>query len=138
MKNIIRGNRMKSMTIKDTYPIQATELSKEESRFNSTDEIISYLKELVESHPVATYIATFDHYTHTKNLPEHSMDPEIIDIKLIIFCFGKELPIPQMASIRPRSIAVVEKTNSFTVSFMDAPNPQAHDTMISWVQGIRK
>ncbi len=128
---------MKNMTIKDTYPIQATEITKEESRFNSTDEIISWLKEKIESHPVATYIATFDHYIHTKNLPEHSMDPKVIDVKLIIFCFGKELPIPEIAAIRPRSIAVVEKSDSFVLSFMDAPNPQAHDSMVSWVQNIR-
>ncbi|WP_456391925.1 DUF6858 family protein [Nitratifractor sp.] len=129
---------MKSMTIKDTYPIQAAEIGKEEARFADTDAIIAYLKEQIESHPVATYIATFDHYTHTKNLPEHQMDEKIIDVKLIVFCFGKELPIPQMAAVRPRSIAVVEEANKFTVSFMDAPNPVAHDSMIAWVQGIRK
>ena len=129
---------MKSMTIKDTYPIQAAEIGKDEARFGTTDEIIAYLKETVEAHPVAAYIATFDHYTHTKNLPEHKMDPEILDVKLIVFCFGKELPIPEMAAVRPRSIAVVEKADSFVVSFMDAPNPVAHDAMIAWVQGIRK
>ena len=126
------------MTIKDTYPIQAAEIGKDEARFGDTDAIIAYLKEMIEAHPVATYIATFDHYTHTKNLPEHKMDSEIADVKLIVFCFGKELPIPEMAAVRPRSIAVVEKADAFVVSFMDAPNPQAHDAMISWVQGIRK
>ena len=129
---------MKSMTIKDTYPIQAAEIGKEEARFSNTDEIIAYLKATIEKNPVATYIATFDHYTHTKNLPEHKMDEKIIDVKLIVFCFGKELPIPQMAAVRPRSIAVVEEADKFTVSFMDAPNPLAHDAMISWVQAIRK
>jgi len=129
---------MKSMTIKDTYPIQAAVIGKDEARFANTDEIIAYLKETVEAHPVATYIATFDHYTHTKNLPEHEMDEKILDVKLIVFCFGKELPIPQIAAVRPRSIAIVEEADKFTVSFMDAPNPQAHDAMIKWVQGIRK
>jgi len=129
---------MKSMTIKDTYPIQAAEIGKDEARFANTDEIIAYLKETIEAHPVAAYIATFDHYTHTRNLPEHVMDEKVIDVKLIVFCFGKELPIPQMAAVRPRSIAVVEEADKFTVSFMDAPNPTAHDAMIKWVQGIRK
>ncbi|WP_457605525.1 DUF6858 family protein [Nitratifractor sp.] len=129
---------MKSMTIKDTYPIQAAEIGKEEARFSTTDEVIAYLKEKIEAHPVATYIATFDHYSHTKSLPEHVMDEKILDVKLIVFCFGKELPIPQMAAVRPRSIAVVEEADKFTVSFMDAPNPTAHDAMIAWVQGIRK
>lgn len=128
---------MTSMTIKDTYPIQAITITKDEAKFKNTSEIISYLEERVKSHPVATYIATFDHYNHTKNLPEHSMNEEIIDVKLVVFCFGKELPIPEMAAIRPRSIAVVEKEGEFVLSFMDAPNPQAHDTMIEWVKGVR-
>ena len=129
---------MKSMSIKDTYPVQAMVLEKEEAKFSTTDEIIRYLEEKIAAHPVATYIATFDHYTHTKNLPEHEMGEEIVDVKIVVFCFGKELPIPQIAAVRPRSIAVVEEADKFTVSFMDAPNPQAHDAMTNWVKGIRK
>ncbi len=126
------------MTIKDTYPIQAAVIGKDESRFSNTDEIIAYLKETIEKHPVAAYIATFDHFTHTKNLPDHEMDEKIVDVKIIVFCFGKELPKPQIASVRPRSIAVVEESDKFTVTFMDAPNPKTHDAMVKWVQGIRK
>jgi hypothetical protein len=129
---------MKSMTIKDIYPVQATTISKEEAKFKNTSEVIKYLEEKIKSHPVATYIATFDHYTHTKNLPDHSMNEEIIDVKLVVFCFGKELPIPEIAAVRPRSIAVVEKEDEFVVSFLDAPSPQTHNTMIEWVKGIRK
>jgi len=126
------------MTIKDTYPIQAMEIDKSESRYSSTDEIISYLKETIEAHPTAAYIGIFDHYTHTKNLEEHVMDEKITDVKIIIFCFGRELPVPQMAAVRPRSIAVVEEADKFTVTFMDAPNPKAHDDMTAWVKGIRR
>jgi hypothetical protein len=126
------------MTIKDTYPVQAINITKDEARFANTQEIIDYLEDKIKSHPVATYIATFDHYTHTKNLPEHSMDEKIIDVKLVVFCFGKELPIPEIASVRPRSIAVVEHKDDFVISFLDAPNPQAHDTMTAWVKGVKK
>ena len=129
---------MKSMTIKDTYPVQALVLAKAEAKFSSTDEIIGYLEERIMSHPVATYIATFDHYTHTKQLPDHDMNAQITDVKIIVFCFGKELPIPQIAAVRPRSIAVVEEADKFTISFMDAPNPQAHEAMENWVKEIRK
>ena len=129
---------MKSMTIKDTYPVQAMVLGKAESKFATTDEIISYLEEKIAAHPVAAYIATFDHYTHTKELPDHEMDEKVIDVKIVVFCFGKELPIPQIAAVRPRSIAVVEEADKFTITFMDAPNPQAHDAMGNWVKGIRK
>ena len=129
---------MKSMTIKDTYPVQALELSKEEAKFASTDEIVAYIEEKIASHPVATYIATFDHYTHTKNLPEHEMDEKIIDVKIVVFCFGKELPVPQIAAVRPRSIAIVEEADKFTITFMDAPNSQAHEAMGNWVKGVKK
>jgi len=129
---------MKSMTIKDTYPVQAMVLNKEEARFANTDEIVTYIEEKIATHPVAAYISTFDHYTHTKNLPEHEMDEKIIDVKIVVFCFGKELPIPQIAAVRPRSIAIVEEADKFTITFMDAPNPQAHEAMGNWVKGIRK
>lgn len=126
------------MTIKDTYPVQAMVLEKSEAKFDNTNEIISYLEAKIEAHPVAAYIATFDHYTHTKNLPDHEMDEKIIDVKIIVFCFGKELPVPQIAAVRPRSIAVVEEADKFTITFMDAPNPQAHEAMSTWTKGIRK
>jgi len=126
------------MSIKDTYPVQTIVISKDETKFNNTDEIISYLEDKVASHPVATYISTFDHYTHTKGLEDHSMNPDIVDVKLIVFCFGKELPIAQIAAVRPRSIAVVEEDDKFTISFVDAPNPQAHEAMIEWVKGVQK
>jgi hypothetical protein len=129
---------MKSLTIKDTYPIQALVLDKSESRFADTDEIIAYLEEKIVSHPVATHIGTFDHYTHTKNLPDHNMNENIVDVKIIVFCFGKDLPIPQIAAVRPRSIAVVEEKDKFTITFMDAPNPQTHEAMANWVKGIRR
>jgi len=129
---------MKSKLIKDTYPIQATVIQKSETNFSNTDEIVLYLEQSISKHPVATFIATFDHYTHTRGLSDHVMSEDVIDVKNVIFCFGKELPIPEMAAVRPRSIAIVEEEDKFTVSFMDAPNPQAHDTMISWVKGIVK
>jgi len=129
---------MTSMTIKETYPAQTLVLNKTEAKFDKTDEIVYYIEEKIASHPVATYIATFDHYTHTKQLPEHEMDEKIVDVKIVVFCFGKELPVPQIAAVRPRSIAIVEEADKFTISFMDAPNPQAHEAMVKWVKGISK
>ncbi len=126
------------MTIKDTYPVQAMVLGKEESKFASTDEIISYFEEKIAAHPIAAYIATFDHYTHTINVPDHEMSEDVVDVKIVVFCFGKELPVPQLAAVRPRSIAVVEEADKFTITFMDAPNPQAHEAMSNWVKGVRK
>ena len=130
--------QMKSMTIKDSYPIQTLELKKIESKFPTTKEAVSYLEKQIEEHPVAVHIATFDHFMHTKSLPDHEMDESVVDIKNVVFCFGKELPVPQLAAVRPRSIAVVEYADRFVISFMDAPNPQAHEAMEKWVKGIKK
>ena len=53
-----------------------------------------------------------------------------------IFCFGKQLPNAAMLALRPRSIGVLEYKDTFVVSFMDAPNPQAHEAMVTWVKSI--
>ncbi len=129
---------MTSITIKDKYPVQMIEILKTESIFQTVSEIVDHIEEKVKAHPVATYIATFDHYTHTKGLPEHAMKAEITDAKIAIFCFGKELPAAQMAALRPRSVAVVDEGDKFIISFLDAPNPQAHEAMIGWVKSIIK
>ena len=89
---------MKQVTFKEKYPVFTLEIEKEECMFSSTDEIISYFKEKVEAHPVADFIAIFDHFSHTKNLETSGkggeISPEILDAKNIVFCFGKELPSP--------------------------------------------
>ena len=82
---------MKSMIIKDSYPIQTLELKKIESKFPTTKEAASYLEKQIEERSVAVH-----------------------------------------------SIAVVEYADRFVISFMDAPNPQAHEAMEKWVKGIKK
>jgi len=57
-------------------------------------------------------------------------------LKTSFFVFGVQLPKAEMLGIRPRSIGVVETEESFVVSFMDAPNPQAHQFMMEWVEAI--
>lgn len=129
---------MKETILMDKYPVSELEVAKDNSKYSSVDEILEYLKEQIERHPVATYIATFDHYTHTKNLGENGeITSDILDAKNIIFCFGKQLPNPQLLAIRPRSIGVVEMKDKFQINFMDAPNPQAQEAMVSWVKNIK-
>jgi len=41
-----------------------------------------------------------------------------------------------MLAVRPRAIGVAEMAESFVISFMVAPNPDAHATMEKWVKGI--
>jgi len=131
------SDRLKEIMVMEKYPVTTMEIAKTETTFKSVDEIIAYLKEKIDTHPVAAYIATFDHYNHTTCLGENGeISSDILDAKNIICCFGKQLPLPVMLAIRPRSIGIVEMADKFVVSFMDAPNPQAHEAMASWVKGI--
>lgn len=127
---------MKQSMAMGKYPISEIDIAKDETTFKSVDEILVYLKEKIDTHPVAVYIATFDHYTHTKSLADGNINPDILDAKNIICCFGKQLPTPTMLAIRPRSIGVVEMEDMFVISFIDAPNSQAHEAMVRWVKGI--
>ncbi|HHD82095.1 MAG TPA: hypothetical protein ENK94_02765 [Campylobacterales bacterium] len=128
---------MKQSMVMEKYPISEMDIMKSETTFVTVDEVIAYLKEKIDVHPVAGYIATFDHCSHTKSLGDAGeISPDILDAKNIICCFGKQLPSPTLLAVRPRSIGVAEMADRFVVSFLDAPNAQAHDVMVSWVKGI--
>ena len=127
---------MKHITVMGKYPVNELIIQKNEIKHTTIDEILNELKEKINAHPVATYISIFDHYTHTKGLDEGEIHKEILDAKNIIFCFGKQLPNASMLALRPRSIGVLEYRDSFVLSFMDAPNPQAHESMVTWVESI--
>ena len=127
---------MERMNLMNKYPVNALEIVKGATTFKSVDEILEYLKSKIDAHPVAVYIAIFDHYTHTKNLEDGVMSEEILSAKNIICCFGKQLPNPFLMAVKPRSIGVAETEEKFVVSFMDAPNPQAHEAMVGWVESI--
>jgi len=129
---------MKSEIFKGKYPIYKSKIAKSECRFDAVEEIVDYLEERVREHPVAVYIATFDHYKHTKSLAEGSVAPEIEAATDVVFCFGKELNAPEVLAVRPRSIGVCELSDSFVISFMEAPNPQANEAMTEWVESIKK
>ncbi len=128
---------MHQITLMEKYPLFVLELDKNETPYTSVDAIIAYLKAKIDAHPVAVYIATFDHYTHTKSLPEHVVDEKIEAAKNIIFCFGKELPKPEVMGVRPRSIGVADMGEKFVISFLEAPNPVANSAMEEWVRSLR-
>jgi len=128
---------MKQSTFKEKYPVWTLELKKDEVKQSSVKEILDYFKSKIDAHPVATFIATFDHYSHTKSLPEHKINPDIKDIQNIIFCFGKEIPSSKVGAVRPRSIGVCEMEDSFIIEFMEAPNEQAHNTMKEWAKALK-
>jgi len=128
---------MKQTMVMDKYPISEIDIMKSETTFSTVDEVLVYLKGKIDAHPVAVYIATFDHYSHTKSLGNAGeISKDILDAKNIICCFGKQLPKPTLLAVRPRAIGVAEMADMFVVSFIDAPNSQAHEVMVSWVKGI--
>lgn len=129
---------MRQKLLMEKYPIFVLELAKAETDLRSVDEFIARLKERIEQHKVARFIAVFDHYAHTKALPEGVIDPEIRDAKNIVFCFGVSLPSPEVLALRPRSIGVAELSDRFVISFLEAPMPVANTAMEEWARGLRR
>jgi len=127
---------MKQISLMDKYPVNELRVAKDKITFTSVETIIAYLKAKIDAHPVATYIACFNHYEHTQSLEEKKINPEILDAQNIIFCFGKEIPMPAILAVRPRSIGVVEMNDHFVLTFMDAPNRELHEVMVGWVQSV--
>jgi hypothetical protein len=129
---------MQEKLFKEKYPIHTIEIKKEEAALQSVDAIVEAIKEKVEAHPVAAYIGIFDHYAHTTSLSEGEISPQMKDAKNIIFCFGKELMNPMVLAVRPRAIGVADMTESFVLSFLEAPNPAANEAMALWCKSILK
>jgi len=128
---------MRQALLQEKYPVFTLEVEKKETNFNEVDGIIAYLKERIEKHKVAQFIAIFDHYSHTQGLEEGQIGKEILDAKNIIFCFGIALPNPQVMAVRPRSIGIVETANSYIITFMEAPMPVANVAMEDWAKSIK-
>jgi len=127
---------MKQITVMEKYPVFTLEIGKNETSYKNIDEVFTYLKEQIAAHPIATYIGEFDHYAHTSSLEAGEINDEIKDAKNLICCFGKKLPKPEILAVRPRAIGVAEMEDSFVVSFLEAPNPEANAAMEKWAKGI--
>ena len=127
---------MKQITVMEKYPVFTIEISKNETTYKNVDEVIAYLKSQIEAHPVAVVIGVFDHHTHTSNLEVGEIAETIKDAKNLICCFGKALPKPEVMAVRPRSFGIADMGESFVVSFMEAPNPDANAAMEKWVKTI--
>jgi len=129
---------MKQTIFKDKYPVWTLELDKDEIKVNTIDDIVAYFKDKIEAHPIAAFIAIFNHMEHTKSLKDAEINPDIIDIKNVIFCFGKEIPNTKVAAVRPRSIAVCELADKFVIEFLEAPNETLHGVMEQWSKDLKK
>jgi len=129
---------MKQTIFKDKYPVWTLELDKDEIKVDTIDDIVAYFKDKIEAHPIAAFIAIFNHMEHTKSLKDSEINPDIIDIKNVIFCFGKEIPNTKVAAVRPRSIAVCELADKFVIEFLEAPNETLHGVMEQWSKDLKK
>lgn len=127
---------MKQSIFRDKYPVWTIEFGKSEVKQESLNEIIEYFKDIIDAHPVAVFIATFDNYAHTKSIGG-AINENIIGMQNIIFCFGKEIPSTKVAAVRPRSIGVCELENRFIIEFMEAPSEGGHKMMEDWAKRLR-
>jgi len=127
---------MKKSILMEKYPVFTLELLKSEVEVKNVEEILAYFKQKIESHPIAKYIAIFDHYSHTKSLNGPIMDG-LLDAQNILFCFGPAIPNTKIVAVRPRSIGICELEDRFIIEFMEAPKEELHDLMESWAKGLK-
>jgi len=128
---------MTKSVILDKYHVNSLEIAKDATELKDVDAFLAYFKEKVDAHPIATFIATFDHYSHTQSI-EGEINEDIKDAKNIVFCFGAQIPNTKILAARPRSIAIAELENSFMLEFMDAPNEKLHAVMQEWCENLAK
>ena len=126
---------MKKTKFMDKYPVYSLELQKSNIKQTNIVEIIEYFKAKIQAHPIAKFIAVFDHYAHTKEL-NGEINPSIIDAQNLIFCFGPAIPNTKILAVRPRSIGIAELKDKFVIEFIEAPKEQIHQIMEEWAKGL--
>ncbi len=126
---------MKKTVFMEKYPIYSLEIPKNETNYSKVSDIISHLKEQIDAHKVAKFIAIFDHYSHTSAM-NGEINSSIKDAQNIIFCFGKAIPNTKILAARPRSIGVCEEENSFVIDFLEAPREELNEVMEGWAKSI--
>jgi hypothetical protein len=129
---------LKQAVAQTELPIFTLQLKASECRFDSADEIADYLKEKIESHKAARYIATFNHLEHTRSLAEGQVAKGIDAAINLVFCFGFTLQDPVQLANRPRSIGICHTHEGFTISFMEAPMPLVNALMEDWTLSLKR
>lgn len=127
---------MKKHLFNEKYPIKSVEIPKDSTFEKTFQDLLDYFHKKIEIHPVAKFIADFDHISHTKEVPDGFIASDILKAQDIIFCFGKRLESPLQLSVRPRSIGVVETKTSFFLSFLEAPSPIFNELMEQWTDDL--
>lgn len=127
---------MKQLNFQEKYPITVLDVKKSETQYTSAEHIADYFKTCIEETPKVSYITTFDHLAHSREI-EGDVSPDIQAAINVVFCFGRKLPNPYVLAVRPRSIGIADMGDRFVVSFMDAPQAPANEAMRAWALALR-
>ena len=126
---------MKQAVLMEKYPVYEMTLAKTETSCVSVDDILDRLKAKIDAHPKVAYIATFDHYAHTRSI-EGTIADTIQDARNIVFCFGVALPNPHVLAVRPRAIGVADLGDHFHLTFLEPPMELATKEMEAWCKEL--
>jgi len=129
---------VKQSLLIERYPVYTLEIDRSETELQSIDAVCAHLRERIEAHRCARFIADFDHLAHTRSLPEGLVGEDILAARNLVFSFGITLPDPQALALRPRSIGVAETSRGFLVTFLEAPMPIANTAMEDWAMSLRR
>ncbi|MGM0570963.1 DUF6858 family protein [Marinobacter sp.] len=127
---------MKQLHFQEKYPITVVDVQKSETTYTTAEEIAGYFRSCIADTPRVTYLTTFDHLAHTREI-EGEISPDIQAAINVVFCFGHALPNPQVLAVRPRSIGIADMGDHFVISFTDAPMKPANDAMQAWALALR-
>jgi len=127
---------MKQMLLQEKYPIFVLEIGKQETTCKDVNDIAGRLKAAIAADSRVAWIADFDHFAHTQKLGG-AIAPEIKAARNLVFCFGLQLPNPQVLAVRPRSIGIADCGDKFIINFLEAPMKPANDAMEAWAKSIK-
>jgi hypothetical protein len=131
-----QGAHVEQRIVYERYPIFTLDVPKSETDLSSIDALAEHFRLKIEAHHFARFIAVFDHYSHTRALAAGEIDPDILDAKNVVFCFGMSIPNPEILALRPRSIGIAELRDRFVISFLETPMPIANAAMERWAHEI--
>ena len=127
---------MKQTLLQEKYPIFVAEIGKNETTYQSVDELVTYYQARIAENPKVQFIGVFDHYAHTRKIEGPIVEGMTAAVD-IIFCFGFAIPTPQMLAVRPRSIGIADMGDKFVISFLEAPMQPANQAMEAWTIALR-
>jgi len=127
---------MKQIMLQEKYPVFVLEIGKQETTCKSIDDVVARLKTAIAADSRVAWIAEFDHYAHTTKLGG-AIAPEIKAAKNLVFCFGLQLPNPNVA----RRAAALDRHRRLRRQVhrqlpSTAPMKPANEAMEGWAKAL--